>query len=245
MRPLHHPTPRLLPRPPLDRLGLLPPRADVGREPKLLDDLAHLVEVIPLIQAQPLRRVGRGLGPAGVVRDALQGGAGQPHVVALGPLLGSIRGVFPRLFPPRGAPWSCTRPSTARTSQCLSSRRRPSGPPPTSSGRRRPSPTLGSGRGPWSRGKISWRPGPSIGSRCGERRGWPPCRPGRPCGAGRRRSGGCWGVGATGRRWPPIGRREGATLPGRVDCPRLGLQIKPSKQVQLHAAVIVQEWLFG
>src|SRR5215469_1261983 len=203
---LHHPTPRLLPGPTLEGPGLFAARADVGREPELLHDLPYFVEVIAFVQTQPLRFLDAGLGPVGVGRYALQGGAGQFHVVAVGPvhghadgdalgldqqaaldaLLGPIRGVLARLFPPRGAPWSCTRPSTATTSRCLCSRRRSSGRPPTSSGRRRPPPILGSGRGPWTRGRRWWRPGLSTDSRCGGRRGWPPCRSGRPFAAARR-----------------------------------------------------------
>ena len=59
MRPLHHPTTRLLPGGPLQRLRLLAPRPDVRREPERRHELTHFVVVIPLVHAQPLGLGGR------------------------------------------------------------------------------------------------------------------------------------------------------------------------------------------
>src|SRR5262249_55560224 len=151
VRPLHHPPPRLGPRPPLQLLRLLAPRPDVRREAELLGDVPHLVVVVALIQAQPLRLVGAGPRPGPVGREALRRRAGRLHVVAvgavhgqahrdaaaldqqtaLGAALAAVGGVLPRLFPPRAAPWSCTRPAPATTNPGPSGRRRPSARPPT------------------------------------------------------------------------------------------------------------------
>ncbi len=226
MRPLHHPPPRLGPCLPLQFLRLFPTRLDVGREAELCHDLTHLVVVIALVQAHPLRLLSRRLGT--LDGNALQGFADHLHVVAVGALhgqahrdavgldqqaalgafLGAVGGVFARLFPPRGAPWSCTRPCSARTSRGPSGRHRPSGQPPTYPGRRRPRPTPGSGHGLSIPGRTWWRREPSIGSRCGGRRGWRSCRRGLGRAAGHRRSGACSCVRGSAGRWPPKGRRR-------------------------------------
>src|SRR5207248_4593277 len=129
-----------------------------------------LVEVVALVQAHPLRLgLGR-LGPTdGDAADRLPShlevvAVGPVHrhpdgdAMALGqqapldPALATIRGVFARLFPPQGVPWSCTRPSPARTSRSPSARRTPVVRPSKASGTRRRPPTPGTGRGPWTRG---------------------------------------------------------------------------------------------
>jgi hypothetical protein len=159
---------------------------------------------------------------------------------ALDALLGAVGGVFARLFPPRAAPWSCSRPCSARTSRSPSTRRRPPGLPPTSPGKHPRAPSAGSGRGRWTRGRSGWRPGPSTGSRCGARRGWPPCRCGRGWGACRRRRGGCSPARGSIRRWPPTGHQEYSTGPEQTAEPWLflaGSQLQ-RKQMQLHSGVI-------
>src|SRR5271166_5999215 len=198
--PLYYPPPRFSSSGPFQLLRLFAARTDVCREAELLDDLPHCVIVVALIQAHALRLVGRRLWPFD--RNALQGLLNQLHVVAigavhgqadrnslslhqqaaLGTLLGAIGRVFAGLFPPRGVPWSCTRPCSPRTSRDLSSRRRPASRTPTFPGRRRLRPTPGSGRGLWSRDKNAWRSTPSTGSRCGEGKGWLPAQPGRGSG---------------------------------------------------------------
>src|SRR3984957_12366573 len=105
---------------------------------------------IPLVQAQALRILRRGFGPLDgntvegcfghLAIGAVGAVHGQPQRDPLGidqqaafdTLLGAIGRVFARLFPPRGVLWSCTRPCSARTSRYLYTRRRPSGPSPTS-----------------------------------------------------------------------------------------------------------------
>ena len=167
---------------------------------------------------------------------------------ALDALLGAVGGVFARLFPPRGVPWSYTRPYSARPSRCLATRRRPTGRPPRVLGRHRPRPIPGSGRGRWSRGRSGWRPGPSTGSRCVGRRGWPPYRPDRRCGAGRRRSGGCLGVRGAGVSCPPRCRPGCSSRRGWCGLPWVYLQKCVScseRQVQLHLEVVAFHGLFG
>src|SRR5579871_1364880 len=253
VRPLHDPTPRLIPCLPLERLSLLPPCLDVGREAELRDEGADLVVVIAFIHTHPLRRVGAGPGAFGVVGDTLQRGFDQLHVVAVGAVhrypdrdavgldqqaaldapFGPVGRVFPGLFPPRGVPWSCTRPYSATTSRCLSSRRRPSDPSPTGPGRRPPSPSVGSGRGRWNRGRSGWRRGPSTDSRCGARRGWPPCRRGRGWAVcRRRRDAGSPAAGST-RRCSPRDRPECSIglPPARVPWPALTERSCPGNNV--------------
>src|SRR6266542_2208679 len=87
MRALHHPTPRLRARLPLERLRLLPPRTDAGQ--RLAAEL-HVVAV------------------GAVDRQAHRDAVGLDQEAALGTLFGAVGGVFPGLFPPRGVPWSCT-----------------------------------------------------------------------------------------------------------------------------------------
>src|SRR4051794_25131151 len=168
---LHHPTSGFCARVPF---GLLPFFAfgwNVRGEVELFGQLLHFVTDIRLVQAQPLglrrRRFGSfdgnafeslldqfSIGPVGAVH-------GQSHRNALGldqhtpfdALLGAIGGVFARLFPPRGVPWSCTRPGSARTSRSLSSRRTPSSPLPTSTERLLAPPKVESGHGRWNSDK--------------------------------------------------------------------------------------------
>src|SRR4051795_8702307 len=72
MGALHHPAPGFEPRAALDRLRLLAPRSDVGGEAELHDEVADLVVVIALVQAQALSLRARGPRAFGVGGDALQ-----------------------------------------------------------------------------------------------------------------------------------------------------------------------------
>src|SRR5579871_4387571 len=251
MRPLHHPTTRLVACLPLHLLRGPLLGWQVHREVELFGDRLHLVIVIAQVQTQPLRIVGRRrgtlhgdtaegffdhlhIGTVGAVHGQSDGDAlalGQQ--AALAALLGPVGGVFACLFPPRGVPWSCTRPCSARTNRCLSSRRRPSDHVPINPGRRRPGPILESGRGRWKRGRTWWRPELSIGSRYAARRGWPPCRRGRACGADRRRSGGCFYARAAAERWPPRDHPRCAKRPEWVVRPLLSLRITPVIETQV------------
>ncbi len=231
MRTLHDPTPRFPTSPPLDLLGLLAAGLDVRREAEVRQDLSDLVLVIPLIQAQALRLLGAGLGA--LDGDALQGCRGQLHVVAVGPvhgqpdrdavaldqqaaldaLLGTVGGIFPGLFLPRGVPWSCTRPGSATSSRCPSARRIRSALSSTSPGRHLRRPTPGSGQGRWSRGRTWSRPALSTGSRFAGQRRWHPDKLGRGCAAGHRRSDACSRAWARGTQSPARGHRGCANHP--------------------------------
>src|SRR6266550_5081660 len=214
MRPLHYVAPGPAPRLAFHLLGLFSLGRDVGGKAELCDDLPHFVIGIALVQTQVLGC--RAAGVRALDRYTQQRFFGKLHVRAVGPvhgqaqgdavaldqqaaldaLLGAVGGVFPGLFPPRGVPWSCTRPCSARTSRCPSNNRTPAALPSTSPRRRRPGPTPGSDHGRWSPGKRSWHPGPSTGSPCGAQRRWRPCRPGRGYAASRPQRDGCsrvWG----------------------------------------------------
>src|SRR5581483_7795264 len=89
VRPFYHPPPRLLPRLPLDLLGLFPPRLDLLGELKLVRALTHLVEVVGLVQAYPLRLLlGR---PGPLYRDACERLPEQLPVVAVGAVHGQAK----------------------------------------------------------------------------------------------------------------------------------------------------------
>ncbi len=63
----------------LERLRLLAAGADVGGEAELDGELVHLGVVVALVQAEPLRVLGRGLGP--LDRDRLDRGPAKLEVV--------------------------------------------------------------------------------------------------------------------------------------------------------------------
>jgi hypothetical protein len=240
--PLHYPTPSPITGLPLHFLRFLLFGRDVGGETEFLGDLLYFVISVAQIQAQPLRLLGRWLGP--LDRDAFQGFFDHLHVgsvgavhgqsdrdtlaldqqAAFGALLGAVGGIFPGFFPPRGVPWSYTRPSPAKTNRSPSSRRRPSDRPPTWLGRRLLSPSVGSGRGRSSRGRSMWRSGLSTGSRCVRRTGWLPCRRDRGWAVCRRRRDAYCGVGGSTRRWPAKGHRECSTGLLPVVVPLQGLR---------------------
>src|SRR6185437_10099433 len=243
VRPLYYPTSRLTAGLPFHLLLCSFVQRQVHREVELLGDRLHLVIIVAQVKAQTLRFVDCWLGtldgdavqrfldhlhvgPVGAVHRQSDGDAlGLGQQAAFAAFLGSVGGVFPRLFPPRGVPWSCTRPYSARTNRCLSSHRRPKGHVPRVFGRRRPEPILESGRGRWKRGRTWWLPEPSIGSQCVARRGWPACRHGRACVADRHQSGGCFYVRVAGERWPPRDHRGFANRQGEVVRPRQSLRM--------------------
>src|SRR5262249_49921221 len=153
---LHYPTTRLGARAASLRLHLLATRADITRETKLLDKRTHFIIVIALVHTHTLWLLRCWLRPFD--RNAGQCLFDHLHVVAVGavhrdadgntrsfdqdaPLdsaFGAIGGVFPRLFPPRGEPWSCSRPYSATANQCLSDSHTPKGRPSTSRRKLRP-----------------------------------------------------------------------------------------------------------
>jgi hypothetical protein len=65
----------------LERLRLLAAGADVGGEAELGGEPVHLGEVVAAVEAETLRRLGRGLGP--LDRDRLDRGAGELEVVQI------------------------------------------------------------------------------------------------------------------------------------------------------------------
>src|SRR5215210_4131662 len=93
-----HPTMRALHDPPAgletsllrERLGLFPPRPDVGREPKLNQQLTYLVVVIALVQAHPLR-LRRG-GRRALNRDARERRLDHLEIIPIGSLNSNANG---------------------------------------------------------------------------------------------------------------------------------------------------------
>ncbi len=63
----------------LDRVRFFAAAADVGGEPELLGELAHLVVVVAAVKAEPLRSPPGRLGPRD--RDRLDRGAAELEVV--------------------------------------------------------------------------------------------------------------------------------------------------------------------
>src|SRR5258707_941391 len=268
VRPLHGPTPSFLMRLALHFLRVLPLGRDMSREAKFLYRLPHLIIRIPFVQTQVLLVLGVGL--RSFDRNTRQRLLGQLHIGTVGPVhgqahrdavafhqqaaldafLGAVGGVFARLFPPRGALWSCTRPSTTRTSRCPSNSHIPAARPSTSQRRARPEPTPESGHAPWTRGKKEWRSRPSTGSRCGARRKWRPCRPDSACAACRRRTGGCSHVWESAIRsrstdHPECARRLRIQAPGRPWVYLRWNRQLHKKQQELHTADIAAEGLSG
>jgi hypothetical protein len=82
MDPLHDPPPGLDPRLLLDGLGFLAARQDMGGTAELAQGGTDLLLIVALVQARALRLLLAGFGPGD--DDALQGGADQLHVRAVG-----------------------------------------------------------------------------------------------------------------------------------------------------------------
>src|SRR5215510_5310066 len=136
MRALHAPPPCFEPHLGLQGLGRLAPRSDMCREPELLQQVAHLVVVIALVQPPPLGGVRGGSGPFhGQALDGrarqleiipLRAGPGQTerHATAVwkdaafGAVFAAFRGILALLFPPPRAAWviapSIASPAQAR-----------------------------------------------------------------------------------------------------------------------------------
>src|SRR5215831_5540587 len=195
-----HPTMRAFDDPPagfepgllLERLSLLPPRTDMGGEPKLGQQRPHLIIVIAFGQTHPLRGVRRGVRP--LHGDTLNGGSCHLEIIAIRPVHGQADGharavgkdtalgaafaaigrVLAHLFPPQGGLWSWPRPSPATPSQCPARRHSPPGLVPIRPRRCPPPSTLGSGGGQHYGSRAPWRPGHPTGTRCGGRRRWHP-----------------------------------------------------------------------
>src|SRR5262245_29969359 len=136
MRAFHHPATGFKTGFLLQRLGLFPPRTDMGREAKLRQQFPHFVIVIPFVQTHPLRGLGRWVGP--LYGDAFNGLPSQLEIIpiraihgqtdghamavgedaAFGADFAAIRGVLAHLFPPpRGA--LVIAPSMANHSQSI------------------------------------------------------------------------------------------------------------------------------
>jgi hypothetical protein len=123
-------------------------------------------------------------------------------------LLGSVGGIFPGLFPPRGVPWSCTHPYSATTNQCLAIPDRPVGPTPITHERRPPRPIVESDHEPWNLGKTVWHRGPSTGNPSEEQRELLPYKHGLEYGAARPRKDESCGAWEDIVGWPPTNRRK-------------------------------------
>src|SRR5215831_9872968 len=146
VRPLHHPTPGLLPRLLFHRLCFLTTRANMRGEPKCLQNIAHLLIVVAFVEAHALRLCCRWLWA--LDDQAIERRSHQFHVVpvgarhrqsngdamavsqqtALDPAFGAIGGVGAGFFPRQGAPCSWPHPCLASANRCLAVRR--TGQPP-------------------------------------------------------------------------------------------------------------------
>src|SRR6516225_9820693 len=150
MGAFHDPATRLGASAALQLFHLLAARADMTGEAKLLNKGTHLVIVIAFVHAHSLRLFRRRSGP--LDGDTFESLLNHFHIVAVGsihgdahryalgfdehapldPSLGPVGRVFPRLFPPRGELWSCSRPCSANPNRCPSGNRIRAGLPSTS-----------------------------------------------------------------------------------------------------------------
>ena len=206
-------------------LGFFAPRADVGHQTVGVEDVAHFLEVIALVQAEVTQVV---LGGGRLDGDALQGFLKQLEVVAVGPShrqadrhaatlheqrafgarFAAVHRGRPGFFPPPREPWSSPHPCSSKSSQCPERRRRPPSPPARSAGRSRPRPMPGNGRAPWRRHKVRWPRARSTGSPFAARKRSPPRTPGPARGAARRPAGACCDARAKAARSAPKARRS-------------------------------------
>src|SRR4029453_16311898 len=152
--PLHHPPPGLLACFLFDCLCFLATRPNMGGEPKLLQNIAHFLIVIPFVEAHTLRL--RLCWLRALDDQAVERGPHQFHVMAIGtlphqakgdavalsqqtafdPAFGAIGRVGAGFFPLPGVPWSWRRPCLASSSQCPVARQ--TAPPPFARVLRRP-----------------------------------------------------------------------------------------------------------
>src|SRR2546421_1465477 len=110
VRSFHHPAPGFEPGFSLDGLGLFSSWANMGRKAECVQDVAHLLVVIALVQTHALRLLLARL--RSLDHDALDGRAEQFHIMALGSLkrqahwhsmaLGQHAPFHPALAPIRG-----------------------------------------------------------------------------------------------------------------------------------------------
>src|SRR5207253_90355 len=115
------------------------------------------------------------------------------------------------LFPPRAAPWSCSRPCSAKPNRGPCIHRRPSSYTPTSCEKLPPVPIPENGHGLWTRDRSAWHPALSIDTRFAARRKWPPCKRGQASAACHRRSDVCLRVWGAMRQLAPTNARECTT----------------------------------
>src|SRR5215813_10746685 len=194
-----HPINRALHDPPaclqtgflLARHDLFPPRPDVGREPELGQQLAHLV-VIAFVQAYPLQllRGGRrardgdtaerlpdhleGMPMGSLDGEANRDAAAFGEDAPFGADLPAVGRILAHLFPPQAELWSSRHPWPATPNQCPLRPRIQPGPWPTMP-RRHPPPSIlgsGDGRNYWNRGRS--HSARSTDSRYVGRRKWHP-----------------------------------------------------------------------
>jgi hypothetical protein len=135
MRPLHDPPVGFESSLLLERLGLFPPRPDMGGEVTFGQQVPHLVIVIACVQTHPLWVIWGRLRPHD--RDTLDGLPNRLEIMAIRPLHGEADrhatavgehaalganlarsvGCLPTCFPLQGVLWSCPYPSRAIPSQ--------------------------------------------------------------------------------------------------------------------------------
>ena len=89
MGPFDHPAARFVARLAFQRLRLLPAGADVGRVAEVVQQAVDVVDVVPLVQAEVLRRVLGRLRPSD--RDAQQRPLGQLEVRPVRPVNGQAQ----------------------------------------------------------------------------------------------------------------------------------------------------------
>jgi hypothetical protein len=136
MRSFHHPTARFEPGLLFDGSGLFSSWAYMGGKAECVQDVAHLLVVIPFVQTHPLRVLFGWLWT--LDDDAFDGRPHQFHIVAIGSLnreadghpmpfrehaafdatLASISGIGAGFFPRPTGLWSSPRPYSTTASQC-------------------------------------------------------------------------------------------------------------------------------
>lgn len=187
---LHDPAASPLARLTRQLLRLFTPRANVGGEAELSQDLSHLIIVVAFVQAHPLGLLLAGLGSLN--HNTLNRGPHQLHVVtiravdrqsyrnsialsqqtAFDAVFAAVGRVWPRLFPPQGALWSSPHPYLARTSQCLLAHRSVRGRLATASETLPLRPSRRSGRGRWTWRTTRSGSRPPTGHRFAVHRRW-------------------------------------------------------------------------
>src|SRR6195952_1216366 len=173
--------------------------AQMQGEPEGLGEVAGLLIVMALIQAEMLGTLVAGLGPGdgdrlqrlahhGVVvavgaghDDGERRAARVGEQAALGPALGPVRWGGTGFFPHRGAPCPSPRPAPATPSRSPPAHRRPEALPARMLRTHRPRSILENGDGRRRTSRSRWRSAHSTGSRCAARRRSRPWMRGRAC----------------------------------------------------------------